>query len=234
MTIEDMHLDFLRKLNKVTSNQNRSFLIPETDLILNEAQTLYVKRIAEPRMINPITGFERSQRNRDDIRTLVIGNYSCNITDNIVEIPEDYMFYVKAKVIMSNEHCSKVKGNFFLHQHDDMFEDSPFNNSSFEWREVTGTFIKEGIELYPEGFTVDEFLLTYIKKPVYMHYADGFRNGSYYLPDGVTLLSGKQDCELPEHTHSEIVDLAVLLTVGDIASPEFQLKMAKLKFNDII
>jgi hypothetical protein len=55
---------------------------------------------------------------------------------------------------------------------------------------------------------------------------------SYTLPDG-TVLVGSQDCELPEHTHREIVDIAVLITTGDLQSGDYQLKQAKLNLNQI-
>jgi hypothetical protein len=235
MTIEEMHYDFLRKTDKVTSNQNRGFLIPEIDFILNEAQNLFIKRMAQPRIKHPFIGFEKSQRNTDDIRTLVTVS-SILPTNNVCSLPSDYMYFIKAEVEMSKGKCSSVKGQFFLQQHDDRFNESPFNRSSFEWREVNGTFGEDGITLYPEsGMIIDSLELIYIKTPEYMHFASGFNGGTGYMRPGfATILVGKVDCELPHQTHPEIVDLAVALITEDIASPEFQLKMAKLKFNDLI
>ena len=48
MTIQDMHYDFKKKLNKIDSQQNRNLLIPEIDWTLNEAQELFVKITAFP------------------------------------------------------------------------------------------------------------------------------------------------------------------------------------------
>ena len=48
--------------------------------------------------------------------------------------------------------------------------------------------------------------------------------------DGV-LLTGSQDCELPEPTHREIVDIAVLLMAMELQLPDIQMKQAKLALN---
>ena len=64
----------------------------------------------------------------------------------------------------------------------------------------------------------------YIKKLEYIHNAEDFRGGTYKLPSGV-ILTGSVNCELPEHTHREIVDLAVLIASGEIQSPGYELNM---------
>jgi|GEM_PF-6135448 len=42
---------------------------------------------------------------------------------------------------------------------------------------------------------------------------------------------GFQDCELPEHTHREIVDIAVLLVSGELQLPDYQIKFNKINMN---
>ena len=69
MTIKEMHYDLKMKLNKVDSQQNENLLIPEMDWVLREAEGLFIKMIAEPR-IKSYLGFEMNQRTIDDIRTL--------------------------------------------------------------------------------------------------------------------------------------------------------------------
>lgn len=46
-------------------------------------------------------------------------------------------------------------------------------------------------------------------------------------------MSGSVNCELPEHTHREIVDIAVLLVTGEIQIPDYQVKLTKLNFNNL-
>lgn len=233
MTIKDMHYDFKKKLNKIDSQQNRNLLIPEIDWSLNEAVEIFIKSIAEPRT-KTYFGFELNQRSIDDIRTLVVNNQCLIVNNNIVTLPDNYLHFVKGEVIMSKNNCKNVKGKFKLRQHDDEFEDSPFDNSNFEWRTVNGVFFQNGIKLYDDGtFTNEQLCISYIKKPLYIHNAEDFRNGSYKLPSGI-ILNGSVNCELPEHTHREIVDIAVMIATGELQIPDYELKMNKLRLNQLM
>ena len=229
-----MHYDFKKKLNKVDSQKYRNFLIPEIDWVLNEACELYIKFIAEPRLRNHL-GFEVNQRTIDDIKSLVKNQNDSvnqfNIINSEVTLPTDYLFYISSHVLMSKGECSDVVGKVFIRQHDDLFEISPFDKSSFEWRTVNAVFFENGLKFFSDGsFDITKFCLSYIRKPVYMHNAEDFRNGEYSLPSGI-LLSNTQDCDLPDHTHREIVDLAVMITSGEISDPNFQTKQLKTKLN---
>ena len=215
MTIEEMHYDFKVKINRIDTTRNRDFYIPEIDWLLNEAQELFVKIVAFPRRYTGL-GFEVNQRTIDDIRPLVVFRYNATINRvNEVILPDNYWHYLRGEVIMSKGECNNVEGRIYIRQHDDEFEKSPFDKSSFEWREVNATFHGNRMKLYNKDFVVNQVLLTYLRRPVYMHFAQGFGSGSYTLPDG-TVLTGKQDCELPEQTHREIVDLAVMLATKNI------------------
>ena len=65
-----------------------------------------------------------------------------------------------------------------------------------------------------------------------MHNAQGFGISGYTTLTGQAL-TGIQNCELPEHTHREIVDLAVLLTAGDWSMADYQLKQNKVNLSGI-
>lgn len=231
MTIKDMHYDFKKKLNKVDSQNFRNLLIPEIDWTLNEAYELFVKMVSQPRVRNTL-GFETSQRTIDDIRTIVESNKCLPVVNNIVSLPIDYMFYIKGNVKISKNECKNQKGKLYIRQHDDDFEDSYFDKSSFEWRTVNGVFIKDGIEVFSEDFKVDELCISYIRKLKYIHNAEEFKNGQYRLPSGI-ILSGSQNCELPEHTHKEIVDIAVMIVTGELQIPDYEIKRNKLLLNQI-
>ena len=225
MNAPEMHYDFKKKFNKIDSNNNRNLLVPEIDWTLNEAQDLYIKMVAEPRF-GKLLGFESSQRAIDDIRTIVTSLEIVPI-DNIITLPENYLYYVRGRVEAEKGNCTITDGKLWIRQHDDEFEKSPFDRSSFEWKEINGVFNESGIRLFTDGtFTVTNTEITYIRKPLYIHNAQDFKNGEYNsLRD--ELLVGTQDCELPENTHSEIVDLAVLLARGEIQS-DLQTKLMKL------
>lgn len=240
MTIKEMHYDFKKKLNKVDSQQYRNLLIPEIDWVLNEAQNVFIDIVSEPRLrLRTQNGFETSQKNIDDIRTLVIPDL-CSIiskTDtipeyNILTLPENYRYFIKGDVYISKDNCTK-KVRITPQEHDDEFEEDVFYKSSFEWRRVNALFINSGLKLFSDStFRHDKVCISYIKNPIYIHNAEEFRGGTYNLPGG-PLLTGSVNCELPVHTHREIVDIAVMITSGELQVPDYQIKYAKLNLNNL-
>ena len=236
MDIKEMQYDIKFKLNKIDSEQYKNFRIPELDWAINEAEEIFVKSIAEPRTSNYL-GFEINQRTIDDIRTIVVNDATIvpikiNNETYKVSLPQDYMFYISANVIISKEKCADRTARAILRQHDDRFEASPFDTSSFEWKEVNIRFYEDGIKLFTDGtFEIKEVKLNYIRKRKYIHNAQDFLpTSSYKLPSGV-ILTGTQNCELPEHTHREIVDIAVLILANNLDSPSYQFKQAKINLN---
>ena len=249
MTIEEMHYDFKMKLNKIDSQQFRNFLIPEVDWLLNEAQELFIKMVAEPRLSFHL-GFEKSQRNTDDIKMLVneesISPYQNAVIEKggyrrkYYELPENYMFFIRALVYGKTGSCENVPCVIKIKQHDDSNHISPFDKSSVVWREINGMFIEDFLELElpdpkeEEEADLKNLYLTYIRQPAYMHFAQGVEDGKGYQlnSDQKSLLTGKQDCELSSHTHREIVDIAVMLASGQLQIQD-PFKMAKLNLNQL-
>jgi hypothetical protein len=236
MSIRNMQYDFKQKINKIDSQQYRNLRIPEIDWKINEGLDIFIKAIAEPRLVNHL-GFEVNQRTIDDIRSIVVDNVSLienTEKENYYLLPDNYMFYLSGKVVIENEACGEKEARLIIQQHDDEFEESPFESSSYAWGEVNALFVGNSLRVFTDGsFTIKELKINFIRKPAYIHNAQDFLpTSSYNLPDG-TVLTGRQDCELPEHTHREIVDIAVLITTGDLQIPDYQIKQAKLKMNQI-
>jgi len=235
MDIREMHYDFKQKINKIDSQQYKNLRVPEIDWKLNEAYEIFVKTIAKPRRRNHL-GFEVNQRTIDDLRTIVINEKSIVPTGTDVIsfiLPDDYLFYLSATIEIKKEGCGNKTVRAIVIQHDDENEESTFYNSSFEWGEVNIRFFNRGIRVFTDGtFTVGKLKLNYIKKHDYIHNAQDFLpTQSYTLPNG-TVLVGSQNCELPEHTHREIVDIAVLITTGELQIPDYQIKQAKINLNN--
>lgn len=240
MTVENMHYDFKQKLNKIDSQKYRNLLIPEIDWKLNEAQEIFIKTIAQPRLRN-LLGFESNQRTISDIRKIVVNQDLTNTCITPIQIdsktylspiPSDYWFYADSYVTINKAPCGEKQAYVFERQHGDLHEKSNFDESSYEWEEINARYNEDGIRLFTDGtFTITKHCLNYIRRPLYIHYANGTSAGQYRLPDN-TLLVGKQDCELSEHTHREIVDLAVMITTGDLQIPDYNVKVAKTKLNN--
>lgn len=239
MNIKEMHYDFKQKLNKIDSQQYRNLRIPEIDWKLNESIELFVMLIAEPRLQNGF-GFEINQRTIDDIRTVVVDDYAAPVSpiagsvDYLVTLPGDYLHFLSVQELeMTQNTCVAIAEKVNLRQHDDDFQASPFDRSSFLWREANIRFYENGIKVFTSGeFTVTGFSFDYIRKPNIVHNAEDYVGGTYTDLAG-NVLVGSQSCDLPANTHRQIVDLAVLITTGDLQIPDYQIKRNKLSLNQI-
>lgn len=232
MTIGEQHYDFKLKYNKLDSHQNRNFTVPEIDWLMNEAEEDFVKKVAFPRGKSHL-GFELNQRAMDDLRTLVIDNVCLQVDGDIVEFPSEYWFYLGGTMKMDKGKCIDVIGNIRVQQHDDLFEVSRFDRSSFEWRTVNVNFTERGMKVFTDGtFTCTRACINYIKKPEYVHNAAAYPGGTYRRPNG-NILTGTRNSDLPEHTHREVVDIAVSLASRSLQSPDYQSRMEKLTFNGL-
>lgn len=227
----NMHYDFKQKMNKVDSNQNRNLNVPEIDWKINEAILVFIKLNAIPKY-NQILGLETSQRNTDNIRPLIIENKKLTLvkqaSDYYAALPDDYMIHLSSYANCKKNTClARIRTNII--QHDD--KETEFYSSSFEWRDLNIMFSGNNILVKTDGtFTVEEVYLSYVKRPKYVHTAADYIGGSYTLPDG-TVLTGYENCELPVDTYGEIVDLAVLITNGDLLS-NYQVKQAKTQITN--
>jgi len=240
-SIKNMHYDFKQKLNRLDSNKYTGLNIPQIDRKLNEALNLYILLVAQPRIKNQL-GFEKIQRTIDDIKELVADNIELavsmpqkNINYVTAMLPDDYLYYLStSELLATKDDCVKQKMKTIVIKHDNRSNNSEFYNSDFDWRECNIRFYEHGIKLFFNNFLIDSFKIDYIKKHPYIHNAEGFIGGTYNLPDG-TELTGFQDCILPDITHMEIVDLAVLLTAGNLESQiSYQFKMNKLSTEQLI
>lgn len=238
MNAREMHYDFKQKLNKIDSQKNRNLYVPEIDWKLNEAQEVFVKIIAQPRLRSQL-GFEINQRTIDDIRSIVINQTpqqaNC-ITPVVFDdssftalLPNEYWFYISGKAYAVKGDCPERRISLREIQHDDEAELSPFDRSSFEWKISNIRFTDKGIRIFTDGtYTINKVCVDYIKKPRRIHNAQDYQGGTYTTLDGATL-TGTQSCELPEMVHREIVDLAVLITAGDLSLPDFSFKQHKVQ-----
>lgn len=235
MDARAMHYDFKQKLNRIDSQKYRDLKVPEIDWKLNEAQEVFVKMIAQPRLRSQL-GFETNQRTLDDIRTIVkdqkledgVVPVAYDSTSYLANLPADYWFYAKSVIYASKGSCQDIRIRRVRQvQHDDEHEESPFDRSSFEWRTVNVRFNKEGFRVFTDGtFSISKVCFEYLIEPRLIHNAQDFSGGTYNL-NGVAL-TGTQACELPKMVHREIVDLAVFITSNDLTLPNYQLKKDKI------
>lgn len=232
MTTREMHYDFKRKFNKIDSQKNRNLLVPEIDWLLNEAAELFVKKVAQPKSSTNL-GFETSQRVIDDIKSIVKTGSWIDIENNILPLPVDYLYFVRGRALLSKKPCPDIQAVLYIREHRDIFEESDFYNSSYEWREINGIFTQDGIQLFTDNtFIIKQVKLSYIRKWPYFHNAQDFPGGSYTDLKG-NVLTGTVPCDLPEHVHREIVDIAVMLASSEVPTSDLSVKAGKLGFNQM-
>jgi len=202
-------------------------------LYLNEAADLIVKKIAKPKVPGELE-FESSQRTIDDIKSIVVPGVWTTVTNGIITLPPNYNYYVRGRVKISKKNCLNQEATLSIREHKDLFEGTAFYDSSFEWRDVNGLFNTNGIEVYTDGtFTVSSAKISYIKKMRYFHNAQDYASGAGYIHPSLGPLTGTVSCELPEHMHREVVDIAVMLAASEIQTSDLQAKLAKLGYNQL-
>ena len=249
MDVGEMHYEFKLKLNKVDSLDYSNFLAPEIDWYLNEAQEVFIKQRYGKTNVKR-AGFETTQKRTDDLRNLVVkdlilASSPTSSDPSVYEsvLPHDYMFSIR-NIANGMKGICEGKLNCVQTQHDDLNDTlkNPFYAPSFEWREVPLVFGTSGggasdankIFVYSDGsFSITSVNMDYLRQPARIAYPSGIAGGQYMLPDSAgTVISTDQNCELAEHTHKEIVDLAVQIVAGDIDHPGIQSKMLKTSINE--
>lgn len=220
MTDRQMQIEFERRLqlmdpelvrtNKLNSDTIFSFI--------NEAIDKFYKTRYSG--INAKTeGFEQSQKRIDDLRNLISTvKYTADITkqDNVfkVELPEDYILLLgdTAGITPLDEYsqCWELDedGNYVIKSNDTIETtvetlDRQLNNSLSEHilKYCTARPLRliQGNEilLFTDGkYNVSEYCVVYLRKPKYLD-SKNITNSEY--------------TSLPEHTHMEIVKMAVQL-----------------------
>lgn len=240
MDAKSMHYDFKLKMDRVDTLSNPNFNVAEIDWLLNEAQLVFAKQ-RYGTTNNKRQGFETSQKRIHDLATLHIkfpdqpaitttldsGVYEADLSD----LDYDCLVLLRADVnVVVTEDCTKKVPLKFV-QSDDLAEalKDPFNKSSLDYVIYnigrSKTSIGTSLYLYPGNLTLDEVFVEYLKYPSRISY------GGYTYIDGAALVQA--NCELPEQTHSEIVDIAVQLAALNVQNPEFiQLKNLKLSIQE--
>jgi hypothetical protein len=222
MTVNQMIESFLVYYDRITSFSAPGYQPGEILLFLNNGQDDFIKdRMFGPNFQPP--AFEENQKRVADLRTLVTSNsLTYTTTDTIglrqYTIPTDFLYPIKPyalctrsgyPVITSGElmECKPVKSDQV-----GKLLNSTYNKTYFikPYYTITGT----SLHLIIDRFTTNtSIILHYIKKPT-------------------ELVTGGS-CDLPIHTHQEIVEISVRQALQVLQDPRWQTAVAedKLKSN---
>lgn len=220
MTVTEMHTALRLHIDKSTSLSGVvDFLPEELDFWLNEAMFRYIKQ----RAVN----FEDSQKHIDDISVLVCHTGKLTLTANtrvgenvvecnlpITDATNPYLFYINSSVYDEND-VALQSGETIEHINISTYIKDSINNPwirrpfvAFYKGNDSDTATKISF-IYGDEFIPTKADITYLKKPKTLVYAN---------------VSGYQTttCELPEHTHREIVVTAAELMLENIESQRVQ------------
>ena len=220
MTAAEFHTNFKFRMDKLDSLNYPGFESTEIDMLLNQAQERFVKQRYGINN-NKRQSFEETQKRTDDLRNIVKrvsitpqATQAANKPNGVfVQLPttlnQEFWFAVNEECDITYEDCHEedvtVRVPIRPIQHDDYNKTikDPFDKP---WKEeiirlASDTFY----ELISDtGITIGTYYLTYLKKPI-----------NISLTNNVT-------SELAEHTHSEIVDLAVQIALEGIEAKRQQ------------
>lgn len=224
MNAQDMHIALLQGLQRVAANAYDYLTAEEIDFWLNRAQDRFVKDRAfitgDVRQI----GFQGNQKRLDDIRSIVVQNYvdTWDMTTNPewiqVDLPADYQHLVNIRANIRKSVCGnvtvtspqaqvpvRVVDNAEVH----FMQQNPFAKA--QWNSPLATISENDISVYQdaESYILEGITADYIR-----------------IPERIDLALS-QDCELAEHTHQEIVDIAVKNILEAIESPRYQTNSAE-------
>ncbi len=222
MDIENMHIAVKLEYDKTSALELPAFEPEEIDFWLNNAIRKFIK--SRYGGTNPKgTSFEQTQKRIDDLRTLVeyeslslglgidgtgVGAYPNSWS---FDIPDDYMFSLEETctidigggdtIVTGITECT-------IDEHQVKLDD-PFSEHKLHYNTAKPLrfFINDRIDLVDDGNYDTTYLhLTYLKHPATVD----------NIPAGTT------DCDLPEHTHDEIVKLAVSMMLENVEQPRYQ------------
>lgn len=230
MTIAEAHIEFRQAADRLDSSTLPDLLVEQVDYLFNEAINRYTKtRYSGNNEFK--MGFEEIQKRTEDLKTLVYtefptitivttetnvykANLSSLYTDEALTTPstKEYWFFIRGRARVVKTGCTSTYVAIKLYQHDDLDDVmlDPFKRPFID--EVVGYF--ESGNLYiitSSGTTIDKVKLSYIKKPIQVKY------GTQYPTPSADI-----DFDLPEHTHKEIIQLAVVIALENIESKRLE------------
>lgn len=214
MTILEAHREFKFRLDKMDALNYPNFLPEEIDLVLNNAQERFIKQRYGVNNIKR-QSFEETQKRTEDLKNVTINAVLTPLayaSDNIdlnarfLTLPTNHWFTVQERCNITCTICGSSVTN--------LVEVIPTSHSEFSkvikdpFKQPTETKVLRLMEAgrveLISSCTIVDYRMRYVKQPI---------------PVSITT---NTTFELSEHTHSEIVDLAVSIALEGIEGKRTQ------------
>ncbi len=252
MDSRTMHITVQQGLQRMGSYDFGDVQGEEIDLQLNRMQERFVKQKFDVSNADPL-GFQETQKRLDDLRTLIrehtydtvvleanLGtdpDFTTIVVDQgqkwYIQFPtgaddsDQYLFLInariKAKVDATCDDSTAVETPVRLIKRDVLprMLRHPFGKSTF--LNPVGAILDDKLYIYGDGqMVVQEVYIDYIKQPTDIVYGPGYNPATQV----------EESCELPDHTHNEIVDMTVRHMAALIQAPNYQQQVIETQQNE--
>lgn len=224
MTISEMHTAVKLGLDKSSALELPAFEPEEIDFWLNKAIMQFVKTRYSGSNIKQ-ESFEQTQKRIDDIRSIVTTITITPTIGGITDKPNSYIATLPSTPIYLHRVGEEVNIQFTdsysgttknvrtgvtecTNDTYNMLIDNPFSEHILYLKEAKPLSLTKGntVELVTDGnYSITAYYLTYIKQPA-----------------TVSITAPVVSCDLPSHTHHEIVDICVAMLLENIENNRYQ------------
>lgn len=221
MTITEMHNYVKLELDKTSSLELPAFEPEEIDYWLNEAIRKFIEsRYSGDNIKNK--SFEESQKRIDDLRSLVeISSPTVTASTEYTngwqaDLPVDYLHAIAHEVTIAYPPVAQTNTvNFPVKQisHDELYKylQNPFGSHVFHLNRA------EPLLFYKSTSTDGDIVII-----TDGNYDITALNLNYLRTPATVDLGTTTDCDLPDHTHGEIVKLTANMMLENIESQRYQ------------
>lgn len=208
MNIFEMHIGVNLKIDSIDSNAKRDFQPEEIDWYLNEAITVFVKDRWTKFNQSPDEAFE-------DLKTLVKtsqvgGTVSANWPNSFSYVlPEGFLYYLSSRITHADYHrTNRLVSEFKLSDYLQTTSNKPvFKENAAVFDENKLVIVSD----YLHPLTGGTLILRHITKPAKVALVFEIVEGNEVYD-----ANSSTDCDLPEHTHGNIVEIAANMMIKDM------------------
>lgn len=231
MTNNLLQIKIKERLNKLASLDYDNFECWQIAEAFNKAQLEWSRRQIYGYNIRK-EGAEQSSGLIDDLQVLLKHEILYSSDRGIysdVDLPEDYLHYVRTDVFGKTECCDERRITVYQVEEANIsiILDNEDKRPSWEWAETVATIMDGRLKIYTNNqFEVSQCHLTYFKKPREVQF-----NGCIDINTGLPFFAD-QTCEFNDDIAEIIVDNAAMILAGDIESiTQFQREQGAVQNN---
>lgn len=215
MTVAQLHLEFKFRCDKLDSLNYPNFLPEEIDLLLNNAQDRLIKQRYGLNN-NKRQSFEETEKRTEDLKNItqnvILTPLAYDPVNNIdsqarfLTLPTDHWFTIQERASVTCDYCGvpdtrRVEVLPVSHTEISKVLKDPFRQPNVE--KVLRLMFDGKVELI-SNCTIVDYQMRYLRQAVTID------------------LATNTTCELSDHIHSELVDLAVTIGLEGIESKRNQ------------